>query len=718
MPVRALTALALATLVVATNFATSGHFATEQYFATQNNSLFATITDTINLHEVDLNNSVGRVFGAFVNASDGFGLDGEDSAFAAVPDVSGEVENKTDADGIIYELTDEEYYKMPKLFDLDEYPGCLATRGIYCLGSFELQARTHNPLFTTMKRYSANYVHNFNHTRLHRGVCVTRRCGAPPPEAARDHPPGIHAWFASCVNESMMSTYNLSARLYQLDYCVRGPDDQAAPLNTNERAFAALVAVLLALTAISTTLDLTLSDHAKKGARWALSWSLRQSWRALVAPPATSTTADLTIFDGLRVFCMMCVIIEHVCWLGTLSYIADTRSYEQTRLAGDAILMTNSTLVVQIFFLMASFLLANKLLLDKQHLPPVQTFFKTMLNRVIRISPSYYFVVWFAGTWWERLGAGPQWVPLVRAEAAVCRRKWWTQLLYLNNLVQADEKCLIQTWYLAADMQLYALALVLTLALRGRRCAIPLLGVLFVGVTVFTLGLAYAWELVPTLVVHRPESVRVKYSGERSFNALYQSPLGNAAGALAGLLLAHAHHALRGSRVITRCQVFRWVSVLGAPAALWWAALSPLALGAGPPPRGVAAALAALERPVFIACVAVALLGAINGIRSPWRSWFAAGGTVLARLSFGALLLHIPLHAALLAQRLAPAQLDRPNAILEWFGVACLSYAAAVPLALFVEIPAMRLHRELTASPLRPRTLDPPADKPSDKTDT
>jgi hypothetical protein len=40
-------------------------------------------------------------------------------------------------------------------------------------------------------------------------------------------------------------------------------------------------------------------------------------------------------------------------------------------------------------------------------------------------------------------------------------------------------------------------------------------------------------------------AVRSLYSGDLSFNVLYQSPLGNAAGALAGLLLAHVHHSLR-----------------------------------------------------------------------------------------------------------------------------------------------------------------------------
>lgn len=45
-------------------------------------------------------------------------------------------------------------------------------------------------------------------------------------------------------------------------------------------------------------------------------------------------------------------------------------------------------------------------------------------------------------------------------------------------------------------------------------------------------------------MMHRPESVRSSYREEPSFNVLYQSPLANVSGALAGLLLAHIHHML------------------------------------------------------------------------------------------------------------------------------------------------------------------------------
>lgn len=60
--------------------------------------------------------------------------------------------------------------------------------------------------------------------------------------------------------------------------------------------------------------------------------------------------------------------------------------------------------------------------------------------------------------------------------------------------------------YLAADMQLYALSLALTLAMwRWRRGAIFALTAFLAGTITLIFGLAYAWRLIPTYVMHCPE---------------------------------------------------------------------------------------------------------------------------------------------------------------------------------------------------------------------
>lgn len=65
------------------------------------------------------------------------------------------------------------------------------------------------------------------------------------------------------------------------------------------------------------------------GLEWALVWSVPACWRALSAPPPRAARTDLACFDGLRVLTMLVVIIEHVCWITTQTYLADTKIYEQ-----------------------------------------------------------------------------------------------------------------------------------------------------------------------------------------------------------------------------------------------------------------------------------------------------------------------------------------------------------------------------------------------------
>lgn len=78
--------------------------------------------------------------------------------------------------------------------------------------------------------------------------------------------------FESCVNDSMVEHYGLSARLYLLEGCRAHPDGSPAALHGSpddldiwQRAFLAVLAAIMALTMVSTVLDLTLPEHARKG---------------------------------------------------------------------------------------------------------------------------------------------------------------------------------------------------------------------------------------------------------------------------------------------------------------------------------------------------------------------------------------------------------------------------------------------------------------------
>lgn len=96
-----------------------------------------------------------------------------------------------------------------------------------------------------------------------------------------------------------------------------------------------------------------------------------------------------------------------------------------------------------------------------------------------RLYPSLLIVILFTSTWTIHLFDGPFWHNLVVDEYTRCRNNGWTNLLFINNLYKKEDmvrqmdytihvnniivsrfQCLIQTWYLAADIQMFIIVTV------------------------------------------------------------------------------------------------------------------------------------------------------------------------------------------------------------------------------------------------------------------
>ncbi|KAJ8948701.1 hypothetical protein NQ314_008365, partial [Rhamnusium bicolor] len=58
----------------------------------------------------------------------------------------------------------------------------------------------------------------------------------------------------------------------------------------------------------------------------------------------------------------------------------------------------------------------------------------------------------------KHLGSGPLWTPGVEGLVKPCRENWWSFFLYIQNYYNYDHFCLIHTWYLSADMQMFLLS--------------------------------------------------------------------------------------------------------------------------------------------------------------------------------------------------------------------------------------------------------------------
>lgn len=121
--------------------------------------------------------------------------------------------------------------------------------------------------------------------------------------------------------------------------------------------------------------------------------------------------------------------------------------------------------LVQSFFVISGFL-NSMVFLDyykKKKQRSSIMLIKTITYRYIRFAPVLLFLVLLHATWLWRFNTGPFWDKFNYFERQSCRTNMWTNLLFINNYVSGDFKCMVHTWFIAADFHLSILGTCLLL---------------------------------------------------------------------------------------------------------------------------------------------------------------------------------------------------------------------------------------------------------------
>lgn len=80
-------------------------------------------------------------------------------------------------------------------------------------------------------------------------------------------------------------------------------------------------------------------------------------------------------------------------------------------------------------------------------------FFNSVLNRkfdnikiyLLRLTPMYMIILMIYTCLTTYIGDGPMWPKQIES-AENCRESWWTNLLYVNNLVLVDKQVNTESW--------------------------------------------------------------------------------------------------------------------------------------------------------------------------------------------------------------------------------------------------------------------------------
>ena len=183
--------------------------------------------------------------------------------------------------------------------------------------------------------------------------------------------------------------------------------------------------------------------------------------------------AAITSLNGLRVISMFWVIFCHtyLFFFFTFGSAEVTNNARNIVYLGYEVLpryisqvIINGFLSVDSFFFLSGVLVSYLTLREMKRRKGKFPIVPYYLHRIIRLTPTYMFVLFFywfftmylaQGTPSYQVNHGPN-----STEWINCRKYWWTNLLYINNFYPQEflSQCMGWSWYLANDFQFFVIS--------------------------------------------------------------------------------------------------------------------------------------------------------------------------------------------------------------------------------------------------------------------
>lgn len=222
---------------------------------------------------------------------------------------------------------------------------------------------------------------------------------------------------------------------------------------------------LIFLLSIGTLLDIMNYHSRKRIVSVCKCFSLKRNINFLLQPPRNGC---FDCFDGIRTFSILWIIFGHtfvfkmmgLTFTNLEDIIGNNNQGWITTYPAQA--LTSAYFAVDTFFFMSGFLamfflmeMSNKFVSRGDVYSYCKQIPFLYIKRFLRLTPTYFFILFFYIKILPQLESGPFW-NLLEKDIEFCNKYWWTNLLYMNNLYPSDSSgCYAVTWYLANDFQFF-----------------------------------------------------------------------------------------------------------------------------------------------------------------------------------------------------------------------------------------------------------------------
>ncbi|CAD0205680.1 unnamed protein product [Chrysodeixis includens] len=587
-----------------------------------------------------------------------------------------------------------DYHSMPALSDLDDFDLCLKKPdAVYCIVDLVL-LEDDTPLYQFIKNFSSLSYTNYQHSKLHRGVCGSKHCGLNISHA--DAGQSTADALRDCLNASIHQGYGLQVDTLSVRYC-KTKDDYKPPDTLDYIVGVLLLALLLVNLGCSAYYFLKPSENGEAN-KYMLAFCIQKNWKAL-KHGGSAEGGLFKCFQALRFYTMVMILGLHSMIFIGYGYTANPEFIENA-------LLFNARVIVQIFFVMGGFLMAYKMLV---------------------LMPAVLVVMGLAMTWVPHMGSGPMWDAVVKREKDMCRMNWWQLVILSPNLFPFEHLCLPQAWYLGTDTQLFLITLVILLIIwRWPRSGVPVLSAVMAISLLIPFLQSYFMNLLPIRVSIFPESIRDIFGYNDTFYHAYVSAQGNWAGYHLGVLTAYFYHKAQQKKwdlgdsiyllmfvtfkrrhhpnsFIMLFQIMKFLFLVSIPVALG-TVLMGWDLHHREASAFESAVFNALNQNFFALAICVFIIGYFYKCNRIYVSSVEWGPLQpLGRMSYCAMLLHATVLRTYGGQMRRSFYATDYTAIMLYAGIVSTTYLFALPLYLFVEAPACQLQKLLLGPKRKPR---------------
>ncbi|XP_013162519.1 PREDICTED: nose resistant to fluoxetine protein 6-like [Papilio xuthus] len=594
--------------------------------------------------------------------------------------------------GVIYQLNDTEYIKMPPVFHLDPYELCIQeTGGIYCMVDFDLVSENDSQLLNMIHEYSARKETHFNHSRLHYGICFKKSCDDLKTKTIDLN--DLNLVIEKCLNTTFWKEYKLKIRINEDVIC--NSKDPIYHIETKDICVAVICLCLLIINLAGSVYDLLIVKNNDAGMKWLLCFSIKRNWFKLTdvsRDKIENRIKSFKSFNGMKVITIFLVITIHSL-LPFGSSIDNTHYYETIFSKIQYHLLIDGSVMIQTFFIISGCLLSfNLQIFTEKNNVTWKMIPKRIILRWLRLTPPYAVVLAITTTWLRFAGTGPLWQKMIGQEIKDCQRDGWQNMLYINNYFD-NTRCMAHTWYLAADMQLFILGMLIMVLTRTDLQRKVVLSVIFV-VSMFIAPLhTYFQDLYAHLII-TPEVAREYFVKDPTFNNSYKRGHTNVTCYILGLTLGLLIYKLQQKQLnIKRYKKYKYLVWATVPMMVIIILCSSLFYLVGVTPHVIIRAIyAGTYRTVIGLLLFILILGMVFKVETVYRvilEW--QGWTSTVRVSYCAYVLHVMLIQILTYSRTTLNHVTIPHVIMSCVGSIAVSFLAAVPLWLLVESPITQL---------------------------